>query len=123
MYAVRMRTAVLALLVALACMTATEPLHAHHGSTRVSVGVGFGFGYPFWGPPWGPWYWPPYSYYYPVPVAVPAPTITYVEQRSAPRPASEAWWYYCENSRGYYPYVKACPGGWQRVAPLPPPAK
>ena len=32
-------------------------------------------------------------------------------------------WYYCEQTRGYYPYVKECPGGWKRVPPAPPPAQ
>lgn len=118
-----MRTAAFALLIALAGIFATEPAQAH-GRTRVSVGVGFGFGYPFW----GPWYYPPPYYYYPVPVVVPAQPVTYieqrvVEQRSAPAPDRGAWWYYCDGSRSYYPHVKECPGGWQRVAPVPPPAR
>jgi hypothetical protein len=85
-----------------------------HG--RVSIGVGVGFGYPFWGPPWGY----PVPYYYPVPV-VPAQSVTYIEQRSA-APASDggAWWYYCDAARGYYPHVRECPSGWQRIAPTPP---
>jgi hypothetical protein len=35
---------------------------------------------------------------------------------SEPAPA-QVWWYWCNDSRAYYPYVKECPGGWQRVAP------
>ncbi len=30
-------------------------------------------------------------------------------------------WYYCAESKTYYPYVKECPGGWQRVTPQPAP--
>jgi hypothetical protein len=105
--------------VALAGAFASEPALAH-GRTRVTVGVGFGFGYPYWGPPWGPWYYPP-PYYYPV--VVPAQPVTYIEQRSAPVPDRGAWWYYCDRSKGYYPHVKECPTGWQRVPPVPPPAK
>jgi hypothetical protein len=26
-----------------------------------------------------------------------------------------AYWYYCPNPEGYYPYVKSCPNGWMRV--------
>jgi hypothetical protein len=114
-----MRTAAFALLVALLAAVASEPAQAHGGS-RVSVGVGFGFGYPFWGPAWGPWYYPPPIYY---PVVVPAQPVTYIEQRSAPAPDRSAWWYYCGSSQGYYPHVKQCPTGWQRVPPVPPPAK
>jgi len=32
-------------------------------------------------------------------------------------PAPQVWWYWCTDARAYYPYVKECPGGWQRVAP------
>lgn len=36
--------------------------------------------------------------------------------------AGTAWWYACRNPAGYYPYVKTCPTGWERVAPTPPDA-
>ena len=124
MYAKSMRAAVFSLLVALVGWSVSEPADAH-GRARVSVG--FAFGYPYWGSPWwGPWgpgYWPgPYYYpYYPATtVVVPAQPMQYIEKGSAP--AAESWWYYCEASKGYYPYVKECPSGWQRVPPTPPPA-
>lgn len=113
-----MRTAALALLVALAGVIASEPVLAH-GRGRVSIGVGFG--YPFWGPWW--YYPPPPYYYYPPTVYVPAQPTTYVEQGSAPAAEAAGWWYYCDKSRGYYPYVRECPTGWERVPPSPPPAK
>ena len=115
-----MRTAVFAAIVlALAGVVASEPAFAH-GRARVTVGVGVGFGYPYWASPfWGPWYYPPPYYYHPVPVVVsPPPPVTYVEQSN-----SGNWWYYCDATRGYYPYVKECPAGWQRVPPTPPGAK
>jgi hypothetical protein len=92
--------------------------HHHHGP-RVSLGFSFG---PYWGP--GP-FWGPYPYYaapvyYPVVVAPPAPT-QYVERSD--QPLQSGYWYYCETSRGYYPYVKECPGGWRAVPPAPPPAQ
>lgn len=79
------------------------------------------------GPYWGPWgYPPPYYYppYYP-PVVVERPAPVYIEQApavvAAPAPAPQtAYWYYCAAARGYYPYVKECPGGWQKVLPQPP---
>ncbi len=79
-----------------------------HGA-RVGVYVG-----PYWGPFWYP---PPY-YYEPRVIVVPppAPPPVYIEQQSAPEPA---YWYYCASAKGYYPYVKACPEGWQRVLPQP----
>ena len=115
-----MRTAaLLAVLLAVAGGIASEPVLAH-GRSRVSVGVGFGFGYPYWGSPWGPWGYP-YPYYS-APVVVQQAPVTYVEQNSgAPSsPAADTgWWYYCDQSRGYYPYVRECPTGWQRVPPAP----
>lgn len=33
-------------------------------------------------------------------------------------PASaQTYWYYCQASHGYYPYVKTCPAPWQEVIP------
>lgn len=87
--------------------------------------LGFYFGSPFYGPRYypAPYYYPP-AYYPPV-VVVPASPPVYIEQSNAqpaPGPATsqQNWWYYCTDSRTYYPYVKDCPGGWQRVAPQPP---
>jgi len=47
----------------------------------------------------------------------PAPT-----QPSAPvqPPAPVQYWYHCKSPEGYYPYVKTCPGGWDRVPATPP---
>jgi hypothetical protein len=90
---------------------------------RSHVFVGFNFGFPgYWGAP----YYAPYPYYYPAPayypVAVaPAAPPVYVE-RSEPA-QQQGMWYYCEQSRGYYPYVTECPGGWKAVPPAPPPAR
>lgn len=71
------------------------------------------FGYP------GPWIYPPPIYYPPTVVVVPAPQPpVYVEQTDAV-PESSGYWYYCASSRTYYPYVKECPEGWQRVPPKP----
>jgi hypothetical protein len=75
-------------------------------------GFGVVIGGPFW--PWGP----PDFYYPPQVVEVPIQPPTYIEQDTPP---GAGYWYYCRDPRGYYPYVKACPGGWQRVAPQPPP--
>ena len=114
-----MRITALAVLLALAGGFASDPASAH-GRSRVTIGVGIGVGYPYWASPfWGPWYYPPPYYYHPVPVVVspPAP-VTYIEQRNA-----GSWWYFCESANGYYPYVKECPQGWQRVPPTPPGAK
>lgn len=95
---------------------------AHNGHSNVHFGVFIG------GPVFVPWYYPapyyyyPYPYYYPPVVTVPSSPPTYIEQGGGQAPAqSQAYWYYCADAKAYYPYVKECPGGWQRVAPQPPP--
>ena len=102
--------------------------HHHHGGSRWVVGVNVGFpGY--WGGYWGgwPWYGPayyPYYYpaYYPAPVVVQQQPTTYIEQPAQPAPQQQSavgYWYYCADPGAYYPYIKECPAGWQRVAPQP----
>jgi hypothetical protein len=95
----------------------------HRGpNVRFGVVVGGPLGY---GPAYYPnMYYPPYyyapSFYPPVPASPPV----YIEQgeaQPAPAPAPPEYWSYCAEARGYYPYVKECPGGWQRVSPQPPP--
>ena len=47
----------------------------------------------------------------------------YVQQPSAaqqPVPSASQTWYYCDQARGYYPYVRECPGGWKPVPATPP---
>ena len=86
----------------------------------------------FWGPRvyiGGPlWYPGPYAYPYPFyapPVYAPpiyAPPV--VEEPLPPayvEPRSPAYWYYCQDPPGYYPYVSTCAVGWQQVAPQPSP--
>jgi hypothetical protein len=90
---------------------------------RSSVGVYIGGPYigPYWGPAWG--YPPPY-YYPPRVIVVPqAPPPVYIEQQeaapAASAPPEQQYWYYCGSSKAYYPYVKECPDGWQKVLPQP----
>lgn len=111
-----MRTAALGLLLVVAAVLASPPAEAHGRRSSVHIGLGFGYWGPFWGPPW--WYYPAPYYYYPPypPVVVQKAPVTYIEQGSSD---AGGWWYYCEASKGYYPYVKECPSGWQRVAPAP----
>jgi hypothetical protein len=102
--------------------------HDNHSNVGVVVGVPFGFpgyygpyGYPY-GYPFGPYY-PFPAYYPPAVVTVPAPPTTYVQQGYAQQNSAAASstpsWYYCDASQAYYPYVKECSSGWQRVAPQP----
>ena len=82
----------------------------HGGHGRVFIGTHIFLGDPFWG---GPWY--PYPYYPRTPVIVQQTPPVYIQQ-STPGEAA-TYWYYCAQARGYYPYVKACPGGWMTVVP------
>ena len=90
-----------------------------HGHSHGHLSLGLHFGVPLgW---YQPWHYAPPVYYYPAaPIVVrpPAPT-TYVE-RSDVVPEGTASWYFCRQSNGYYPYVKQCPGGWERVPARPP---
>ena len=93
--------------------------HSHgHGS----VSVGFAFGGPWYYPGW---YYPPYPYYYyPQPVAVQTESMVYIERGNAAAQesrGSQGYWYYCKESKTYHPYVKHCPGGWEKQVPAPPP--
>lgn len=131
----------LVLLAVLASVMASEPALAQrrghgHGHVRFGVGLYVGvplFSYPYYYPP--AYYYPP-VYYPPVVLSQPAPPV-YVEQsavqpvqssqqaapQAAPQPTSQPaqnWWYFCAESDGYYPYVKQCAAGWQRVSPQPP---
>jgi len=88
------------------------------------LGVWFGWpgGYsPYYYPyyyPYAPYYYP---YYYPPAVSVPSSPQEYIERtRRDELSTTSGVWYYCPDSKSYYPYVKECPGGWQTVPAQPP---
>lgn len=104
-----------------------------------SVSVGFYFGPGFvYGYPYYPYYYPPYysGVYYPYVSGDFSQPTEYVEQGQVQDQAGGgdmndqsdqgggapqlAFWYFCEKPQGYYPYVRACPGGWQKVPARPP---
>jgi hypothetical protein len=95
----------------------------HSGGHHFSGHGGFGV---FIGPEFG---WPGYygsayysPYYYDSPVYVDQEdTVAPVPQPSATRQQPDNWWYYCQRTQSYYPYVKECAEEWLRVAPQPPP--
>lgn len=85
------------------------------------------------------YYAPPVTYLPPAYSAVSVVQPYYVEQAyagppvmSAPPPPQNAaqistlampgsqWWYFCKNPNGYYPYVRECQSGWEKVSPTPP---
>jgi hypothetical protein len=91
------------------------------------VHFGFYLGVPIYGPAYYPPYYSPYyppPYYYPPAAVVPYLPPVYTEQGNAlPAPMqAQGDWYYCAASKAYYPYVRECPAGWQRV-PAQPPAR
>ena len=98
----------------------------HHGGFHHGARVGVFIGAPVfaWGYGYGPYYYPPYYYppaYYPPAVAAPQTYVERADEQVAPAvPSDASSWYYCPDSKAYYPYVKSCPGPWQRVAPQPP---
>jgi len=110
--------ATLSLVVFVLGASASVPALAWHHGSHTSTSVGVFVGAPaFWYPPY---YYPPY---YPPVVAVPSSPPTYIERedaQEAPAPTQSNWWYYCASAQAYFPYVKECPAGWQRVAPQPP---
>jgi len=98
----------------------------HHGfggfygpSIGFYSGPGFGYGYVFG----QPYYAPYYSYPPVVTIQPPGPPPVYIERQDQPvtnpQPQAAAYWYYCRNPEGYYPYVKQCLGTWQQVSPQP----
>lgn len=93
------------------------PSQARHGGVfiRGSVFVG-----PVW---WGPrfWWWGPPAAWYPPYYASPPVVYQPTPPASQVGPPAQQYWYSCENPRGYYPYVKECPGGWKQVVPQPTP--
>ena len=86
------------------------------------------FGWPGWYYPYSyPYYYPyspyysSYPYYYPPAVSVPSAPQEYIQRSQRnDSSASSGLWYYCPDSKSYYPYVKECPGGWQTVPAKPP---
>lgn len=83
-----------------------------HGGARLGLWIGapivLGAPYYYPSPPAYYRYGPPVREYEPAP---PPPVVV-----TPPAPT----WYYCRESRAYYPYVQDCPGGWDSVPARPP---
>ncbi|NMG77652.1 hypothetical protein [Aromatoleum diolicum] len=98
--------------------------HHSHSSIGLHFGVPLFWNWPspYYGYP-SPYYAYPPGYAYPPSYAYPAPSSppVYIERgddEAAPS-RDQGYWYYCDRPEGYYPYVKECPGGWERVSPTP----
>jgi hypothetical protein len=99
-----------------------------------SVSVGFYFGPGFiYGYPFYPYYYAPYyaNVYYPYVSGDSSEPTQYIEQGQAQAGGAEGYdqggdtsqvpvWYYCGKPQGYYPYVRTCASGWQKVPARPP---
>jgi len=72
------------------------------------------------GPGWWGWPYYPYPYYYPYYSQPPVIQQDPVYEQQAPAQDQPYYWYFCPDAKAYYPYVKQCPGGWQKVVPKPP---
>ncbi len=68
----------------------------------------------------GGWYFYP-APIYPYPTYVP-PAIVVQQPPPTPQglPPAQSW-YFCDNPKGYYPYVASCNGAWREVPAAPPP--
>ena len=81
--------------------------HKSHSSFKLYLGVPL-----HWS---SGWYRPYYSY--PRTVVVERQPEVYVQRQVAAAPAQQDYWYYCPDSRTYYPYVQTCPSPWLQVVP------
>jgi hypothetical protein len=68
----------------------------------------------------GVWYFYP-SPVYPYPSPWEPPPAPWVNPPAAavPPPPPTPYWYFCEATRAYYPYVATCAGGWKQVPAVP----
>jgi hypothetical protein len=72
----------------------------------------------------GLWYFYPEPVYpypdpYIPPVVVVQPTVPVAPTAPVPAAAPQ-YWYYCEASQNYYPYIATCPSGWKMIPTTPP---
>jgi hypothetical protein len=93
---------------------------ALHSGARVGVYIGA----PIITSSWWMYPDPYYAYgpYFPPVVQGQEQSVVYVEQQApsdvAPSaPLAQQYWYYCEDSKTYYPYVQDCATPWQTVVP------
>jgi hypothetical protein len=92
--------------LAVALIVAAAPAQA-----RIFVGVGVPLFFPAY----------PYGYAYPYPYPYPYPDYAPPVAYTAPAPvaAQPQTWYYCDDPKGYYPYVSTCNQGWRQVPAKP----
>ena len=100
--------------------------HTFHRGARVGVFVGGAIVTSPWcyHPDPYPYYYGYGPYYYPPAIYVQEQPTVYVEAPAPPIAAlpapQEQYWYYCQDSKTYYPYVQTCATPWRRVIPHAP---
>lgn len=67
----------------------------------------------------GFWYIYPEPFY-PYPIYVPPATVIEVPPAAPVGPPPAQVWFYCDNPKGYYPYIPSCNGPWREVPATPP---
>jgi len=96
--------------------------HWHGGGWGYGLGLGLALSLPLlFSDAYVPYAYPAPAYVYPAPAPAytyEAPAYSYPAPAQAQAPQQD--WYFCPGSNGYYPYVRECPGGWQRVPSVPP---
>ena len=95
--------------IALLAAVAQAPVYYPPGSAYAGGPSAYGT------PPAGPGYYGPAA----LPASYNAPPQAAPYYAAAPA-QPQAEWYYCADSRSYYPYARECPGGWQRIPAQPP---
>ena len=99
----------LMVVLALAPESAWAQRRGFHHHRTVIVGSGFFFGPPMWYAD----HYPPY-YYGPLYEASNTPPSVYVEKFDG-QPDASSGDIYCPSLGQYYPDVRDCPSGWQRI--------
>lgn len=106
--------------------------HGGWGWSGFGLGVAAGalLSYPYYYQPYYPYYYDPYYYPYGyTPIYRPSTRVIlresdYTQEPGYYEPARRSsagdTWYYCRDSRTYYPYVRRCAGGWEKVPAVPP---
>lgn len=92
--------------------------HGHggwHGGLIISAPLFL----PYYGMPYSAYPHGPYPYAYAPALVAPAEPPEYIEQ-SQEQATTPPRWYFCKDPKGYYPYVKQCPPGWQAIVPPAP---
>jgi len=127
------RCAVIAALGGALLLSSADPSLAWHGrgghgdGWGWGLGLGLGLGLAPWAFAPGPDYYAypygyPYPYAYPPVTVAPAAPATVIQQAPpvVQAPAVAASYYYCDQPKGYYPYVGSCSVAWRQVPVTPP---